>query len=125
MALMIRGIPLSISAGVGFIALSGVAVLNGLVMISFIKRLRDEGKPLMDAIMQGALTRLRPVLMTALVASLGFLPMALATGRGAEVQKPLATVVIGGILTSTILTLIVLPILYYIFHRNDKKTKGE
>lgn len=122
-ALIIRGIPLSISAGVGFIALSGVAVLNGLVMISFINRLRQEGKPLEEAVTQGALTRLRPVLMTALVASLGFLPMALATGRGAEVQKPLATVVIGGILTSTVLTLIILPILYRIFHRKDDQVK--
>lgn len=118
-ALFLRGIPLSISAGVGFIALSGVAVLNGLVMISFIKRLREEGKPLNEAVIQGALTRLRPVLMTALVAALGFVPMALATGRGAEVQKPLATVVIGGILSSTILTLVVLPVLYRIFHRKD------
>ncbi|MBP6343289.1 MAG: CusA/CzcA family heavy metal efflux RND transporter [Candidatus Omnitrophica bacterium] len=119
-ALCLRGIPLSISAGVGFIALSGVAVLNGLVMISFINRLRQEGQPLNLAVTQGALTRLRPVLMTALVASLGFIPMALATGRGAEVQKPLATVVIGGILSSTILTLIVLPVLYQIFHRQDE-----
>lgn len=118
-ALFLRGIPLSISAGVGFIALSGVAVLNGLVMISFIKKLREEGKPLNEAVIQGALTRLRPVLMTALVAALGFVPMALATGRGAEVQKPLATVVIGGILSSTILTLVVLPVLYRIFHRKD------
>jgi len=118
-ALWLRGIPLSISAGIGFIALSGVAVLNGLVMISFIKKLCEDGKPLVDAIKEGALTRLRPVLMTAAVAALGFLPMALATGRGAEVQKPLATVVIGGILSSTILTLIVLPILYQKFHRKD------
>lgn len=116
-ALWLRGIPLSISAGIGFIALSGVAVLNGLVMISFIKKLREDGLPLMEAIKQGALTRLRPVLMTALVASLGFVPMALAVGRGAEVQRPLATVVIGGILSSTILTLLVLPILYYMFHK--------
>lgn len=120
-ALCLRGIPLSISAGVGFIALSGVAVLNGLVMISFIKKLREEGSGLDKAVFEGALTRLRPVLMTALVASLGFVPMALATGRGAEVQRPLATVVIGGILSSTILTLIVLPVLYRIFH----KQKGE
>ncbi len=119
-ALWLRGIPLSISAGVGFIALSGVAVLNGLVMISFIKKLREE-KSLDEAIIQGALARLRPVLMTALVASLGFVPMALATGRGAEVQRPLATVVIGGILSSTILTLIVLPVLYKIFHQKDEK----
>ncbi|MBP9855150.1 MAG: CusA/CzcA family heavy metal efflux RND transporter [Candidatus Omnitrophica bacterium] len=119
-ALFLRGISLSISAGVGFIALSGVAVLNGLVMISFIKRLREEGKPLDEAVVQGALTRLRPVLMTALVAALGFVPMALATGRGAEVQRPLATVVIGGILSSTILTLVVLPVLYRIFHKKDE-----
>src|SRR3989338_7282399 len=119
-ALWLRGIPLSISAGVGFIALSGVAVLNGLVMISFIKKLCEDGKPLDEAIFQGALARLRPVLMTALVASLGFIPMALATGRGAEVQRPLATVVIGGIISSTLLTLVVLPILYRIFHKKDK-----
>src|SRR5574343_276896 len=94
-ALWLRDIPLSISAGIGFIALSGVAVLNGLVMISFIRNLREEGRTLDDAIHEGALTRLRPVLMTALVASLGFVPMAIATGTGAEVQRPLATVVIG------------------------------
>jgi len=111
-ALWLRDIPLSISAGVGFIALSGVAVLNGLVMLSFIEELRREGTPLDDAIRRGALTRLRPVLMTALVASLGFVPMAIATGAGAEVQRPLATVVIGGILSSTALTLVVLPVLY-------------
>ncbi|MBI2447539.1 MAG: CusA/CzcA family heavy metal efflux RND transporter [Candidatus Omnitrophica bacterium] len=114
-ALWLRGIPLSISAGVGFIALSGVAVLNGLVMISFINKLRIEGGQLDIAILQGSIIRLRPVLMTALVASLGFLPMALATGTGAEVQRPLATVVIGGILSSTILTLFVLPVLYRMF----------
>ncbi|TDI46728.1 MAG: CusA/CzcA family heavy metal efflux RND transporter [Acidobacteria bacterium] len=119
-ALWLRGIPLSISAGVGFIALSGVAVLNGLVMISFIRKLREDGTPLENAIHEGALTRLRPVLMTALVASVGFLPMALATGTGAEVQRPLATVVIGGILSSTALTLVVLPVLYRVFHRNDE-----
>ena len=119
-ALWLRDIPLSISAGVGFIALSGVAVLNGLVMISFINKLRSEGKPLDDAITEGSLTRLRPVLMTALVASLGFVPMALATGTGAEVQRPLATVVIGGILSSTLLTLLVLPGLYRMFHRKDE-----
>jgi len=117
-AIWLRDIPLSISAGVGFIALSGVAVLNGLVMISFINTLRSEGKPLDEAITEGSLTRLRPVLMTALVASLGFVPMALATGTGAEVQRPLATVVIGGILSSTALTLLVLPGLYRMFHRN-------
>ncbi|HWW06970.1 CusA/CzcA family heavy metal efflux RND transporter [Collimonas sp.] len=118
-ALWLRGIPLSISAAVGFIALCGVAVLNGLVMIAFIRSLREEGRSLDVAIREGALTRLRPVLMTALVASLGFVPMAIATGTGAEVQRPLATVVIGGILSSTILTLLVLPILYQLFHRRD------
>ncbi|OXI36865.1 efflux RND transporter permease subunit [Burkholderia aenigmatica] len=115
-SLWLRGIPLSITAAVGFIALSGVAVLNGLVMISFIRNLRDEGMPLEAAVREGALTRLRPVLMTALVASLGFLPMAFATGTGAEVQRPLATVVIGGILSSTALTLLVLPVLYRVSH---------
>ena len=118
-ALWLRGIPLSISAGVGFIALSGVAVLNGLVMISFIRRLREQGDPLHEAVMDGALTRLRPVLMTALVASLGFLPMALNVGTGAEVQRPLATVVIGGIVSSTLLTLLVLPALYRLIHRDN------
>jgi len=118
LALWLRGIPLSISAGVGFIALSGVAVLNGLVLISFITALRDEGKPLLEAIQEGALTRLRPILMTALVASLGFIPMAIATGTGAEVQRPLATVVIGGILSATLLTLLVLPLLYELLYRN-------
>ena len=117
LALWLRGIPLSISAAVGFIALSGVAVLNGLVMISFIQSLRHEGRPLDEAIREGAISRLRPVLMTALVASLGFVPMAIATGTGAEVQRPLATVVIGGIISSTILTLLVLPALYRMFHR--------
>ncbi|OWQ91401.1 CusA/CzcA family heavy metal efflux RND transporter [Roseateles aquatilis] len=120
-ALWLRDIPLSISAAVGFIALSGVAVLNGLVMISFIRNLRESGKRLDEAIHEGALTRLRPVLMTALVASLGFVPMALATGTGAEVQRPLATVVIGGILSSTALTLLVLPILYRLAHRRDEE----
>jgi cobalt-zinc-cadmium resistance protein CzcA len=117
LAIWLRGIPLSISAGVGFIALSGVAVLNGVVMVSFINQLRREGRPLLDAIIEGAVTRLRPVLMTALVAALGFVPMALAHGRGAEVQRPLATVVIGGIISSTFLTLLVLPALYRMFHR--------
>ncbi|MEG2796714.1 MAG: CusA/CzcA family heavy metal efflux RND transporter [Pseudomonas sp.] len=121
MALWLRDIPLSISAGVGFIALSGVAVLNGLVMIAFIRNLREEGRSLTEAINIGALTRLRPVLMTALVASLGFIPMALATGTGAEVQRPLATVVIGGILSSTILTLLILPALYQLAHRRDEE----
>ena len=120
LALWLRDIPLSILAGVGFIALSGVAVLNGLVMIAFIRSLREEGKLLDVAILEGALTRLRPVLMTALVASLGFIPMAIATGTGAEVQRPLATVVIGGILSSTVLTLLVLPILYRLAHQKEE-----
>ena len=115
-ALALRDIPLSISAGVGFIALSGVAVLNGVVMLSFIRDLRERGMALEEAIREGALTRLRPVLMTALVASLGFVPMALNVGAGSEVQRPLATVVIGGIISSTILTLIVLPALYRLIH---------
>ena len=119
LALWLRDIPLSISAGVGFIALSGVAVLNGLMMLAFIRDLREKGLSLDDAIQTGALTRLRPVLMTALVASIGFLPMALATGTGAEVQRPLATVVIGGILSSTALTLLVLPVLYRMVHGRD------
>lgn len=117
LALWLRGIPLSISAGIGFIALSGVAVLNGLVLISFITSFRDDGKPLLEAIQEAALTRLRPILMTALVASFGFIPMAIATGTGAEVQRPLATVVIGGILSSTLLTLLVLPLLYQLVYR--------
>ncbi len=120
LSLWLRDIPLSISAAVGFVALSGVAVLNGLVMLSFIRSLRDEGRSLEDAVWEGASTRLRPVLMTALVASLGFVPMAIATGTGAEVQRPLATVVIGGILSSTALTLLVLPVLYRLFHRRDE-----
>ena len=115
-ALALRDIPMSISAGVGFIALSGVAVLNGVVMLSFIKDLRERGMALDEAIHEGALTRLRPVLMTALVASLGFVPMAFNVGAGSEVQRPLATVVIGGIISSTILTLIVLPALYRLIH---------
>ncbi len=121
LALWLRGIPISISAGVGFIALSGVAVLNGLVMISFINKLRSEGMPMNEAVEHGSLTRLRPVLMTALVASLGFVPMAIATGTGAEVQRPLATVVIGGILSSTTLTLLVLPGLYTMFHQRESR----
>ncbi|SMG00120.1 efflux RND transporter permease subunit [Burkholderia singularis] len=122
MSLWLRGIPLSITAAVGFIALSGVAVLNGLVMIAFIRNLREQGMPLDAAVREGALTRLRPVLMTALVASLGFLPMAFATGTGAEVQRPLATVVIGGILSSTALTLLVLPVLYRVAHTLSLRT---
>ncbi len=116
LALVLRDIPFSISAGVGFIALSGIAVLNGLVMLSFIRRLHDQGKDLHSAITEGATSRLRPVLMTALVASLGFVPMALNSGIGSEVQRPLATVVIGGIISSTILTLFVLPALYRLVH---------
>lgn len=119
LALWLRDIPLSISASIGFIALSGVAVLNGLVLISFIRGLQEQGMPLHAAVREGTMTRLRPVLMTALVASLGFLPMAIATGTGAEVQRPLATVVIGGILSSTLLTLLVLPLLYCLIHREQ------
>jgi cobalt-zinc-cadmium resistance protein CzcA len=117
LALSLRGMPLSISAAVGFIALSGVAVLNGVVMLSFIQQLRDEGKTIVEAVYEGARQRLRPVLMTALVASFGFIPMAFNTGTGAEVQRPLATVVIGGIVSSTLLTLVVLPALYLLMNR--------
>ena len=124
LALALRGIPLSISAGVGFIALSGVAVLNGLVMIAFIRKLREQGDPLDTAVVDGALTRLRPVLMTALVASLGFVPMAFNVGAGSEVQRPLATVVIGGIISSTLLTLLVLPVLYRWLHRDVQPDTG-
>jgi len=116
-ALLLRGMPFSISAGVGFIALFGVAVLNGVVMVSYINKLRDEGKSIVEAITEGAETRFRPVLMTALVASLGFIPMAIATSAGAEVQRPLATVVIGGLITSTVLTLLILPVLYGWFEK--------
>jgi cobalt-zinc-cadmium resistance protein CzcA len=121
-ALWLRDMPFSISAAVGFIALSGVAVLNGLVMVSFINQLRADGMPVDEAVRRGSLTRLRPVLMTALVASLGFLPMALASGTGAEVQRPLATVVVGGLITSTLLTLLVLPGLYRLFERNNGRS---
>ena len=117
--LAMRGMPFSISAGVGFIALFGVAVLNGVVMVSYINHLREEGKSVQEAVVQGAEIRLRPVLMTALVASLGFIPMALATSAGAEVQRPLATVVIGGLITSTLLTLLILPTLYGWFERDQ------
>jgi cobalt-zinc-cadmium resistance protein CzcA len=119
LSLWIRDIPFSISAGIGFIALSGVAVLNGMVMLTFINQLRAQSLALHDAIVEGCLIRLRPVLMTALVASLGFVPMALATGTGAEVQRPLATVVIGGLISATALTLMVLPVLYSIVHRKE------
>ncbi len=120
LALWLRGMPISISAAIGFIALSGVAVLNGLVMLTFIENLRRHGESLDDAVLHGSVSRLRPVLMTALVAALGFIPMALATGTGSEVQRPLATVVIGGILSSTALTLLVLPVLYRMFHRPNE-----
>lgn len=117
LALWLRGMPFSITAAIGFIALSGVAVLNGMVMVSCFNRLREEGSGVLEAVLSGAVSRLRPVLMTAMVASLGFVPTAVATGPGAEVQRPLATVVIGGILSSTLLTLIVLPVLYGWFER--------
>ncbi|HNP63769.1 MAG TPA: CusA/CzcA family heavy metal efflux RND transporter [Woeseiaceae bacterium] len=120
-ALLLRGIPFSISAAVGFIALSGIAVLNGLVMVTFFRDLIERGTKVSEAIFEGALGRLRPVLMTALVASLGFVPMALNSGIGSEVQRPLATVVIGGIVSSTLLTLIVLPALYYLAHKEQQK----
>lgn len=116
-ALWLRDMPFSITAAVGFIALTGVAVLNGLMLVSYFNQLRAEGRTLRDAVTEGALTRLRPVLMTAAVASLGFVPMALAMGAGAEVQRPLATVVIGGIISSTLLTLVVLPVLYAWFEK--------
>ncbi len=119
-ALILRDMPLSISAAVGFIALSGIAVLNGVVMLTFIRQLREQGLALIEAVFQGAMQRLRPVLMTALVAGLGFLPMALNTGTGAEVQRPLATVVVGGIVSSTLLTLVVLPALYLLVHGYKK-----
>ena len=120
-ALMLRDMPLSISAAVGFIALSGIAVLNGVVMLTFIRQLREQGMVLLEAVFEGAMQRLRPVLMTALVAGLGFLPMALNTGTGAEVQRPLATVVVGGIISSTLLTLLVLPALYFLAYRFKSK----
>ncbi|MEO0332624.1 MAG: efflux RND transporter permease subunit, partial [Bacteroidota bacterium] len=116
--LALRDIPFSISAGVGFIALFGIAVLNGIVLIDFFNELKEEGvKELSDRVVQGASQRLRPVLLTALTDILGFLPMALSTSAGAEVQRPLATVVIGGLITATILTLIVLPLLYITFEK--------
>jgi cobalt-zinc-cadmium resistance protein CzcA len=111
-ALALRDLPFSISAGVGFIALFGVAVLNGLVLVTYIRQLREKGRPLEEAVIEGGLIRMRPVLMTAMVASLGFIPMAISTGEGAEVQRPLATVVIGGLVTSTLLTLLVVPAIY-------------
>jgi cobalt-zinc-cadmium resistance protein CzcA len=125
LALWLRDMPFSISAAVGFIALSGVAVLNGLVMLTSINQLMQEGVGQRDAILKGATTRLRPVLMTALVASLGFVPMALSTGTGAEVQKPLATVVIGGLISATILTLLVLPALCARFGGQTQKSRPD
>ena len=125
LSLILRDMPLSISAAVGFIALSGIAVLNGIVMLSFIRQLRDKGETLLIAVRSGAMQRLRPVLMTALVASLGFLPMALNTGTGAEVQRPLATVVVGGIISSTLLTLVVLPALYILAHRRAERRSAQ
>ena len=122
-ALALRGMPFSISAGVGFIALFGVAVLDGVVMVSYINKLRDEGLPLQQAVVEGAQTRLRPILMTALVASLGFVPMALATSAGAEVQRPLATVVIGGLIISTFLKLLILPVLYVWFIKEKSEAE--
>ena len=122
LALVIRDIPFSISAAVGFIALSGIAILNGLVMVSFIRELLKDGLEVTEAIVKGAMTRLRPVITTAFVASLGFVPMALNTGIGSEVQRPLATVVIGGVISSTLLTLFVLPALYRTVQRTNKKT---
>jgi heavy metal efflux system protein len=127
-ALWCRDMPFTISAGVGFIALSGIAVLNGIMLISYINQLREQGRGLREAVVEGTLTRLRPKLMTALVASLGFVPMALSMGAGAEVQRPLATVVIGGIITSTFLTLLVVPVLYdwiearFLLRKNNNKS---
>jgi cobalt-zinc-cadmium resistance protein CzcA len=122
LALWILGIPFSISAAVGFIALSGVSVLNGLVLVTFVRQLLANGMEPIEAIVEGTIARLRPVLMTALVASLGFIPMAISTGTGSEVQRPLATVVIGGIVSATALTLLVLPVLLAVFSRERHKT---
>ncbi len=119
-----RGMPLSISAGVGFIALSGVAVMNGLVLVSYIRQLRSEGVAPVDAARQGALDRFRAMIMAPLVAALGFVPMALSTSAGSEVQRPLATVVIGGLVTSTLLTLLVLPSIYRWFAEKPARTEG-
>ena len=123
-ALVLRGMPFSITAAIGFIALLGVAMLNGLVLLSHFNMLRRDGQNLDDAVHHGALDRLRPVLATALVASIGFIPMAIATGPGAEVQRPLATVVIGGIVTSTLLTLMLLPSLYDWVERRGERGKA-
>jgi cobalt-zinc-cadmium resistance protein CzcA len=123
-ALALRGLPFSISAGVGFIAVSGIAVLNGLMIITFFNQLRAKGEDVRTSVWDGSLLRLRPKLMTALVASLGFVPMAIAHGAGAEVQRPLATVVIGGIITSTFLTLVLLPVLYEWLEQKIENKKG-
>ena len=124
-ALWIRGLTLNLSASVGFIALFGVAVLNGVVLVAAVNRLREDGLGLREAVLAGASTRLRPVLMTALVASLGFVPMALSHGAGAEIQRPLASVVIGGVVTSTLLTLMVLPTLYQLVERRVDRRRDE
>jgi cobalt-zinc-cadmium resistance protein CzcA len=120
LALWVRGMPFTVSSAVGFIALSGVAILNGLVLVTFIKQKLESGAPLAQAVREGCLVRLRPVLMTALVAAVGFIPMAVNVGVGGEVQRPLATVVIGGVLSNTLLTLVVLPTLYAIFNRKGQ-----
>jgi cobalt-zinc-cadmium resistance protein CzcA len=122
MALWMRGLPFTVSSAIGFIALSGVAILNGLVLVTFIKQRLDDGTPLEQAVREGCLVRLRPVLMTALVAAVGFIPMAVNVGVGGEVQRPLATVVIGGIFTNTLLTLLVLPALYSLAQRKRAAT---
>lgn len=124
-ALWIRGLTLNLSASVGFIALFGVAVLNGVVLITAVNHLRERGMDLREAVLTGASTRLRPVLMTALVASLGFVPMALSHGAGAEIQRPLASVVIGGVVTSTLLTLMVLPTLYELVEKRALRARTE
>ena len=121
LALLITGFPLSVSAAIGFIALFGQAVLNGVVMVSYFNQLRQDGASPYNAVMQGAQVRLRTVLMTALLAMFGLLPMALSHGIGSETQKPLAIVIIGGLISATLLTLIVLPTLYVLFNRNDEK----
>jgi cobalt-zinc-cadmium resistance protein CzcA len=123
-ALWIRGITLNLSASIGFIALFGVAVLNGVVLVAAVNRLREHGLELREAVVQGASMRLRPVMMTALVAALGFVPMAISTGAGAEIQRPLASVVIGGVVTSTLLTLMVLPTLYEVIERRVLRRDG-
>jgi cobalt-zinc-cadmium resistance protein CzcA len=123
-ALSLRGLPFTISSAIGFIALSGVAILNGLVLVTFIKQRLDDGTPLEQAVREGCLVRLRPVLMTALVAAVGFIPMAINVGVGGEVQRPLATVIIGGIFTNTLLTLLVLPALYSLIGKSQGAVAG-